>query len=198
MYTDNEIFAFLLSRQKGSLNNAIGQRLKEVERFFEMDIVSFLEYTPFQKIDFFSRNSGSTKFCFENFTHSFSVYAEQLSIVLLPEPLSTDEFTQSHLVSKTSDELVTSELKSCLGKVCQDVRIWTLQEEFESEEAKEVAISYLFSDNLELFYCTYLHEDLHSDYLLLASEIQREKVATCFSLVKEDYIGPFTKDAENT
>ncbi|MGK7917220.1 MAG: hypothetical protein AB4038_17010 [Prochloraceae cyanobacterium] len=87
-------------------------------------------------------------------------------------------------------EFIPNSLKECLGKVCQDVKIWTLKEDFDSEEAKEAAISYVLSKNLKLLSCIYLHGDLDSDYLLLGQDIPRERVATCFSLVYDQYIDP--------
>lgn len=189
MYDDTEFLNFLPTNQKDLLCESIGRTLLEVERFFQMDISSFLKYTSFKKNHFFERNSGCTQFRFEGgINHSFGAYEEQLSVVLLPDPILEDDLIERYSLSTTTDELVSSQLKSCLGKICQDVRIWTLQEDFESEEAKEAAVSYFFQDNLELFYCIYLHEDLDSDYLLFAPEIKRERVATCFSLVAGDYI----------
>lgn len=190
MYSDNELLTFLLSRQKETLAKAIGKRLIEVKRFFEMDISSFLKYTSFKKVDFFSYNTGAVQFYFEDrLIHALAVYGEQLSIVLLPETLTSDGFAQSYRLSKM-EQMAPELLKECLGKVCQDVRIWTLREEFESEEAKQTAISYLLSNGQELFYCIYLHEDLDSDYLLLEQNIHREKVASCFSLLLGEYIDP--------
>jgi hypothetical protein len=189
MYSDNEFLSFLPSNQKDLLHKSIGRTLLEVERFFQMDVLTFLKYTSFEKNEFFSHNSGCTQFYFkECINHSFGSFEEQLSIVLLPNSPSEDDITKSYMLSTITDELVSSQFKSCIGKVCQDVRIWTLQEDFESEEAKEAAVSYFFQDDLELFYCIYLHKDLDNDYLLLAPEIQGERVATCFSLLVGDYI----------
>jgi hypothetical protein len=70
------------------------------------------------------------------------------------------------------------------------VRIWKLQEEFESDEAKEAAVSYVFDNELELFYCIYLHGDLDADYLLLGNEVPREKVKTCISLARGENAEP--------
>lgn len=140
-----------------------------------MDLSYFLKYSSFQEVEFFSYNSGAVQRCFEdNLTHPLAVYGEQLSIVLLPETLSSDSFTRRYQLSEIN--LVPKALRDCLGKVYKDVRIWTLWEEFESEEAKEVAISYLLSNGNELFYSIYLHDDLDSDYLLVGQDVPREKV----------------------
>lgn len=188
MYNDNELLTFLPSKQKESLAKAIGKRLIEVERFFEMDISSFLKYTSFKKADFFSCNTGAVQMYFEDrLTHALAVYGEQLSIVLLPETLTSDGFAQSYRLSEM-EQMAPVLLKNCLGNVCQDVRIWTLREEFESEEAKEAAISYLLSNGQELFYCIYIHDNLDSDYLLLKQDIHKEKLDSCFSLLLGEYI----------
>ena len=107
----------------------------------------------------------------------------------MPENLISDEFTQSYRLS-SSERIASELLKECLGQVCKDVRIWRLKEEIESEEAKSAGISYLLSNGQELFYCIYLHSDLDSGYLLLEGDIQREKVASCFSLLLGEYIDP--------
>lgn len=137
--------------------------------------------------DFFSHNSGSIQFCFDdNRYHVFDVWGEQLSLVALPEPLHRDE--DSILYKLTEDTNSPTKLKSCIGRTCQDVRIWTLQEALQSDEAKEVAVSHLLSGGVEIFYCIYPHEDLDSDYLLLGEDVIREKAATCFSLLTSDFI----------
>ena len=140
-----------------------------------MDLSYFLKYRSFQEVEFFSYNSGAVQRWFEDkLTHPLAVYGEQLSIVLLPETLSSDSFTRRYQLSEIN--LVPKALRDCLGKVYKDVRIWTLWEEFESEEAKEVAISYLLSNGNELFYSIYLHDDLDSDYLLVGQDVPREKM----------------------
>lgn len=188
MYTDAELLNFLLSKNTKKLKQSIGKRLLEIKRFFGMDIFDFLKnYHSLTADQFFSYNSGAVELCFEgDLNHSLAVYGEQLSIIIVPEKLSSDGFAKCYQLSE--EKFASEELKSCLNTVCQDIRIWTLREEFESEEAKEVAISYLFSNKRELFYCIYLHEDLDSDYLLLEKDVPREKVASCFSIAVDDYV----------
>lgn len=193
MYTDKELLAFLPSRQKITLSKAIGKKLLQVERFFEQDLKAFVKYFELTPVDFFSLNVGITKLSFESdLTHNFSVYGGQLSIVLLPEkdfdqkPYFDGEWYQL----SDAEYLSSPELRNCLGQICKDVRVWTLQEDFESEEAKEVAVSYLLADGSELFYCIYLHEDLDSDYLLLKPDVDLSKAASCFSLGLGEYIEP--------
>jgi hypothetical protein len=188
MYSDNELLKFLMSQQKDVFAKAINRQLIEIERFFGLDITSFLAYTNSTEAEFFSHNSGAVQLWFEDkLNHPLAVYGEQLSIVLLPEILSETEFDKCYKLSEING-LASKELINCLGKVCKDVRIWTLWEDFESEEAKEVAVSYLLSNGQELFYCIYLHEDLDSDYLLVDFAVPQEKVASCFSLALGDYI----------
>lgn len=188
MYTDEQLLELLLSKRKRVLAAAIGRRLLDVERFFVLDLSSFLQYQPLTRADYFSYNSGATQFYFSGgLVHACAVYDEQLSIVLLQERLSNDEFTQAVQLSQAT-QLASFALSTCLGRICQDVRIWTLKEQIQSNEAKEVALSYLLSGGIELFYTIYLHDDLDSDYLLLGEDVPREKVATCFSLALGGYI----------
>jgi hypothetical protein len=189
VFTDNQLLTLLPSERKDILAASLSRRLIEVERFFGLDLSSFLENERFSEADYFSYNSGAVQLRFEgNLTHSLAVYGEQLSIVVLPESLSSDGFAELYQLSEVNSAPLV--LRDCLGRICQDVRIWTLQEEFESEEAKEVALSYVLSGDLELFYCIYLHGDLDSDYLLLGQDVPREKVANCFSVALGEYIDP--------
>ncbi|MDJ0679382.1 MAG: hypothetical protein QNJ18_05905 [Xenococcaceae cyanobacterium MO_167.B52] len=145
-------------------------------------------------VDFFSLNTSTIiKLSFEsNLTHNFTVYSEQLSIVLLPNKdyLKESYFDGEWYQLSQAKYLSPESLRSCLGKICQDVRIWTLKEDFESKKAKEVGVSYLLGNGNELFYCIYLHDHLDSDYLLLKPDVDLTKVANCFSLKRGEYIEP--------
>lgn len=187
MLTDAELFAFLPSNQQARLASAIGRRLVEVERLFTLDVAAFISYTRFAAGEYFARNSGPTQFRFEGGeTHPLAVWGEQLSIIVLPEPLTTDG--DATLYKLTEIAPPPHRLRACLGRVCNDVRIWTLREDFASEEAKQVAVSYLFSGGDELFYATYLHGDLSADYVLPGEDVPRESVAACFSIAAGGYI----------
>lgn len=189
MLDDADLFQFLPSHWIEFLAAAIGRDLVEVERLFLLDQAKFLENKYFTETDFFAYNSGPIQFWFDNnLVHVLDVWGEQLSIVILPDVLHSDE--ETILYKLTEDRNAPADLRSCLGRNCQDVRIWTLQENFHSEEAKEVAVSYLLSGGVELFYCIYLHEDLDSDYLLLGQNVSRERVATCFSVLNGGFIDP--------
>jgi hypothetical protein len=187
--TDAELFERLPSRQQGLLARAIGCRLLEVERLFLLDPPSFLEDERFRAEDFFVRNSGPIQFHFEgSLTHVFAVWGEQLSIVVMPEPLSDGPYDRLYRLSETAS--APPALRACLGQVCLDVRIWTLQEDFESAEAKEAAVSYLFEGGRELFYCIYLHGESDNDYLLSGEDVTRDRVAQGFSLARGETIDP--------
>ena len=191
MYTDQELLAFLPSRRKSLLTKAIGKKLIEIERFFEQDEISFITNEKLPAVDFFALNVGITKLIFEsNLSHNFSIYGGQLSIILLPERDFEQKpyFDGQWYQLSQAKYLSTPDLSNCLGQTCRDVRLWTLQEDFESDEAKEVAVSYLLANGNELFYCIYLHEDLDSDYLLLKPDVDLTKAASCFSLVLGEYI----------
>lgn len=181
MYSDRELFAFLPSKRKQILAAAIGRRLEEIQRLFSLDLPAFLEDGRFTEAEFFSNNTGSVQMCFENgLTHVLDVWGEQLSIVVLSDSLQSHD--SASLYRLTEIESAPATLTRCIGQICQDVRIWTLQEEFESSEAKEAAVSYVLENGEELFYCIYLHEDLDSDFLLPGSNVPRDKVAGCISL----------------
>jgi hypothetical protein len=189
MLTDTELLTLLPSKQKDLLAKSIGCRLIEIERFFGSDVPSFLAGGHFTEADYFSYNSGAVQLNFEsNLTYGLDVYGEELSIVVLPMNLSSNGFAKLYRLSEFTAAPPT--LKNCIGKTCHDVRIWELQEEFESEEAKEVAVSYLLDNGSELFYCIYLLDDFDSDYLLLGQDVPRDKVASCFSIALGEYIEP--------
>lgn len=189
MLTDTELLTLLPLEQKDLLSLCIGRRLVEIDRFFGIDLPSFLEGGHFTEAEYFSYNSGALQLYFEgNLTYGLDVYGEQLSIVVLPMTLESDDFTKLYQLSKFS--LVPPQLKNCIGKICRDIRIWTLQENFESSEAKQVAVSYLFDNESELFYCIYLVDDFDSDYLLLRQDVTLDKVASCFSIALGEYIDP--------
>lgn len=186
---DAELFQLLPSRQTDVLGAAIGRTLLDVERLFLLDPQAFLQEARFTATDFFARNSGPVELHFEGgLNHALGVWPSQLSIVVLPDPLCSSEDDKLYRLSESAN--ASPELKSCLGRTCQDVRIWILQEEFESEEAKEVAVSYVFDGDLELFYCIYLHDDLDSDYLLLGADVARERVKTYISLAQGGVVEP--------
>lgn len=189
MSSEADLFQFLPSRRTDILAEAIGHRLIEIERLFLLDLERFLEDKRFESADYFSYNSGPVQLSFEGgLRHVLDVWGEQLSIIVLQESLQGDQDEQLYRLSEMAT--APQALKDCLGEICLDVRIWTLKEPFESEEAKEVAVSYLLANQSELFYCIYLHGDLDSDYLLLGPDVSRENVESCFSVAQGGYIDP--------
>jgi hypothetical protein len=189
VFSDKELFHFLPSKRTQLLAAAIGRQLLDVERLFFSDLETFLRNGRFSAADFFARNSGPVQFHFDGtLSHALGVWPSQLSVVVLPSPLSAYNDDPPYLLSE--DAHAAPELKACLGRTCEDVRIWTLREEFESEEAKEVAVSYVFEGGFELFYCIYLHGDMDSDYLLRGVELPRERANSCISLVQGGIVEP--------
>jgi len=120
MYTDDEFLLLPPSEQKDFLTKSIGCRLLEVERFFGVDLSSFLKSGHFGEVDYFSYNSGAVQLHFEdNLTYELDIYGEELSIVVLSGTLSSDGFPKPYRLSEMV--AVSPNLKGCLGRVCQDV-----------------------------------------------------------------------------
>jgi hypothetical protein len=187
MTGDPELYQLLPSQRIEVLAAAIGRKLVEVERLFLLDLPTFLEDARFSATDFFALNSGPVQLHFSgSLTQVLDVWPSQLSIINPPDPLISSQDEKLYRLSE--DVGASPELKSCLGRECQDVRIWTLKEDFESEEAKQVAVSYIFTGDRELFYCTYLHGDLDSDYLLPGADVPRRSVKSCFSFAHGRFI----------
>lgn len=183
MTSDTELFQLLPSQRTEVLAAAIGRILIEVERLFLLDLPTFLEDARFSAPNFFALNSGPVQLHFDGcLTHALDVWSSQLSIINLRDTLIASQAEKLYRLSE--DVHASPELKSCLGRVCRDVRIWTLEEDLESGEAKQVAVSYVFAGDLELFYCIYLHGDLDSDYLLPGADVPRHSVKSCFSLAQ--------------
>ena len=181
MLTDAELFRYLPSRRTDFLARAIGQVLVDIERLFLNDIDEFLMYSQRTRPDYFSYNSGPVQFRFaDGLVQPLAVWGEQLSLVLLPEPLQETPYDRLYRLSELA--AAPAALRSCLNQTCTDIRLWTLQEDFDSTEAKEAAVSYRFEAGQELFYVIYLHGEADSDYLLPAAAVPREQVARCYSI----------------
>lgn len=193
MFGDAELAQFLPTQRTGALAAAIGRRLTEVQRLFLRSPDQFVEEPGATATEYFSRNSGPTELHFDgvDVIHTLDVWGEQLSIVVLPAPLEVGGFWSEageKLYRLSEMSSATADLVSCLGRTCTDVRIWTLQEDPETGEAKEAGVSYVLSDGVELFYCIYLHGDLNSDYLVLRRELPRDLPATCYSVAQGRYV----------
>lgn len=183
---DDEIKRFLPSARKDLIAAAIGRPLLEIERFLGRDIQQVVA-RGLAPTDFFSRNTGATQLHFSGgLIHSLVVYPEQLSIVTLPDLIVGDDIEPSHKLSEETNVLPF--IKSCLGRICEDVRIYTYAEGFESEEAREAGISYLFAGHGELIYCIYLHGDDDSAYLLPGTQVPHERVERCYSIASGGWV----------
>jgi hypothetical protein len=183
MLTDQELMSLLPSKRTDALERALDRRLLEVRRYFELDLTDFLRGGRRSAAQFYSHNSGAVEWRFEQTAPIvLSVYSEQLSLVVLDEPLADDEFGKVHNLSRQTS--APAQLRDFLGKRCRDVRIWTLKEDFESEEAKESAVSFVFEDGSELFYCIYLHGEDDSDTLLPRSSLSMDRVERCYSIAE--------------
>jgi hypothetical protein len=186
MHEEEELAQYLPSVQIERLSQAIGRGLLEVTRWLVVPLDRFLVTGRFPAQEYFARSAGPVQLDFAgDLSHTLDVWAEQLSILVLPDPIAAPSVEDLVCLSESA---APPTLRACLGQTCLDVRIWTLAEEIESDEARQVALSYLFSNGVELFYCTYLHGDLSSDYLLLGPEVPRRQVRSCFSIAQGGYL----------
>ncbi|HAG81075.1 MAG TPA: hypothetical protein DCL61_07850, partial [Cyanobacteria bacterium UBA12227] len=122
-----------LSNQKDFLPTAIGRKILEIERFFATPIESFLEQGKkknYQESDYFSLHLGISQFGFEEgLVHTFRYYSANAPIIRFPE-IYDGSYHDKYQLSQIKN-LASERLKNCLGKVCEDVRIWTYsQSEF--------------------------------------------------------------------
>ncbi|WP_437942616.1 hypothetical protein [Sorangium sp. So ce341] len=180
MIDEADLPALLPSRNLGRLAQALGRRLLEIERIFTLSPESFADGGLRDVRTYFRRCSGPTRFLFEGgVEHAYGEWGSQLSVVLLPEPPEPDEDQRAWRLGGAGDPL-----SACLGGACADVRIWILDDGLATDEAKECSISYLLEGGAEVFYCTWLHGDLDTDYLLPGDEVPRERVARCLSVAR--------------
>src|SRR5450755_4308453 len=99
--TDAELFAYLPSNRKPLLAAAIGSTLTEIERLFSLNLTAFLEDERFPTESFFSHNCGPAQFRFDSIVHTVDIWGEQLSLVLMDEPLSGSEWADLYRLSST-------------------------------------------------------------------------------------------------
>jgi len=142
-----ELQQYILSNQKRNLAKVIGYHVTNVTRSFVNDLETYLEYHPNEEKKFFIKSSGSTQIFFSNgIYHTLCVEREQLSIFLSPEQLEDSKWETLYHLTDFAETL--EKLYSCLGKTCEDIRIWKFNENFESEEYKEAGISYLLNNRV--------------------------------------------------
>ncbi|HAG81074.1 MAG TPA: hypothetical protein DCL61_07845 [Cyanobacteria bacterium UBA12227] len=119
-----------LSNQKDFLQTAMDRKLLEIERFFVTPIESFLERGKKecrQRCDYFCLNLGETQFWFEpHLNQTFRFYSANAPIIRFPE-IYDGWYDNKYQLSQIKN-LASERLKKCLGKVCEDVRIWTYSE----------------------------------------------------------------------
>jgi hypothetical protein len=180
------LWLFLPSNHKRLLSLTIGKKLIEIERFLFDKPERFVIFPEQKKADFFSRNPGAVQFWFEgNVRHSLTIDDSQFSILLTPHFFKASEFDKLYRLSKIDRQFVEKGFKDCLGKICQDIKIWTYFEDYAQGEAAQAGISYVFSNGSELLYSIYLHGDLTEDFLLIDFPIPPEIVADCYSIAKQ-------------
>src|SRR5262245_38300198 len=176
---DDPLRSFLPSAQTKHLGAAIGRCLVEIDRLLVTTREDFVARGGADD-EYFARASGPAQLRFDDGSiHVLSVWPSELSLLVKDQPLAPDWAAEVFALSTTS---ARAELRACLGRRCEDVRIWTVAEEVDWDAAREAAISYLLSGGVELFYAIYLHGDLDSDYLMLCEEVPRDKVARCWSI----------------
>src|SRR4051812_3703622 len=125
MLGEQNLWSFLPSRQIRLLDQAIGRTINEIARLPGLTRERFLLRGQFDATQYFSRNPGPVQVDFKgDLSLHMDVWGEQLSIIVMPGPLETDLGHKPVLLSQTTH--ASFELRSCLGQVCRDVRIWTL------------------------------------------------------------------------
>ncbi len=176
-----DISSNALSKQIANLNHAIGKPLTEITRWFVLNPEVFFGEYNYGPDEFIMYNSGLTQFEFgKERHHTYVVDGEQLSLEIIDDYDIDEEFDIPYKLSEYSP--VPSSFKACLGKVCQDVRIWKCKEALNGGERGEAGISYVFENGEEIFYCIYLHGELDSDFLLTRDQIDTSKVDSYYSL----------------
>lgn len=184
---DDDLVPLLPSHNAVLLGQAVGRRLVDVERIFSLDLDAFVEGGRRSPADHFGKNTGATRFVFEGgVALAFSEWGEQLSVVLLPGLFEPDVGQHVYRLTGSSEPL-----RRMLGRTCRDVRVWTYAEDFDAEEAMECAVSFVLDGDEEVFYCTWLHGDLDSDYVLPAEEVPLDRAASWLSVATgETTAGP--------
>jgi len=188
-----ELVAMLPSRNIDRLAAAIGHCLRDVVRVFVRSETAFGADGAFDARDEFRFNSGQTMFSFDEVVQTIGVWASQLSVALMSEAdrelLTGDPDCRVMRLSESGDALV-----HLLGLPCEDVRIWTYEDGDDSDRACESAISYCLHGGAEIFYCTWLHGDMDSDYLLPGHLVWRDRARSCWSVARRAAL-PWTEYA---
>ncbi len=174
--------------QVSYLRSALGHKCTDMERRLWIPKRMFVETMGELAADYFGLCTGSAVFYFDNgVSHVLTAWEPQLS-VLVGEPLPPPP-PEATLVRLTSEADAPASLRTLIGSVCLDVRIWTMDDGSGGTEAMQCGLSYVF-DQGEVFYCTYLHGRFDDACLVLRSEISLAQVRECFSVARNEVVTP--------
>jgi hypothetical protein len=174
----------LPSRRLEELARAIGRTLLDVRRLV---ITSPDEVSEAARPIYFSRFSGPVEFLFDGgIGQRLDTWSEEFSVIVVDEPLVG--LPSTHVISLAQDPWADPRLKACLGLRCEDVRIWTAREEFDTDEAMEAGVSYRVAGGHELIYCTFLESELSDDLVLPVEDLPRNRVRSCFSVAERTFV----------
>lgn len=167
-------------QQTKLLRRAMGETLVDIERWFVLNRAQFEAYAG-EGAEYFSRSSGATTFSFSGgVIHSLCGWPSQLSIRVWDESLRDDPDAERHTLSEA--DTAPKWLRDCIGQRVIDVRVYVYDDDVPSDEAKQVALSYVFDSGVELVFCTYLHGQMDDEEILRGDEISRQNVVAVVSL----------------
>lgn len=162
--------ARLPSNSRDLLAGAIGKRLVDIERIYDLSLEMFVDDGLRDAARYFRDGSGPTRFVFSDGVDGpsliFGTWPSRRSVVLLSGEFEPEDAQHVERLSCSSDPLAQA-----LGGVCRDVRIWTLL-----DEGGECAVSFVVGDQ-EIFYVTWLHDDMDSDHVAPAAEVAVDRAA---------------------
>lgn len=181
MSEHDDLFTYLPSHNLDRLAAAVGQRLRDVVRVFTA--APFAD-DRFDARDEFRYRSGPTTFRFDGVAHDLSGWGSQLSVVLLPTIADADRVTDDdeHRVVRLGAS--GDAMAQLVGLRCEDVRIWTYDDGDDLDRACECAVSYLLHGGGEVAYCTWLHGDMDTDYVLPGHLVWRDRARACWSVAR--------------
>ncbi|AHH97293.1 hypothetical protein [Kutzneria albida] len=179
MTTDAQLADRLPLARRELLGRAIGRSLVEVERVTATPVEEFVQDGGAAP-DYLAKLSGPTQLTFSGgLVHSLAVWPSQLSLLVEDSPLPEDPYADRYRLSELG---APSWLRALVGLTVRDVRVHLYQDEVPSDEARQAAVSYVFDEGTELYYCVYLHGRMDGDELLLPGEVIPEAVARSVSL----------------
>jgi hypothetical protein len=162
------------------LAQAIGRTLVDVERHLPTRLEDFLARGG-DESSYFSLASGATEMIFsDGLVHTLSSWPSQLSLLVSDQPRAADPDAPGCRLSATA--AAPAWLKACLGRRVRDVCVYVYQDDVDSDEARQAAVSYVLDSGTELFYGTYFHGNLDADELLEGAAVPRDHVAERISI----------------